>query len=344
MAIEPTIRFGVIGINHSHIYWQVNALLGAGAEFVSFYAPEPELSAAFAKTYPQVTQMTQRDAVLDDPSLHLIVTAGIPCERAPLGIEAMQHGKDFMTDKPGFTMVEQLTEARRVQAATGRIYSICFSERFGNPATVKAGELVKAGAIGRVVQTVGLGPHRIDPPSRPDWFFRKAQYGGILCDIASHQVDQFLFFTDSTQAEVTAAHVANYKFPQYPELEDFGEMLLRSDKGTGYIRVDWYTPDGLPVWGDGRLTLLGTEGFIEVRKYVDINGRSGDNHLFLVTQAGTQYIDCTQLELPYGRQLIADILHRTETAMPQQHCFLASELALQAEAQAIRLGNLSQHI
>ncbi len=344
MAIEPTIRFGVIGINHGHIYWQVNALLGAGAEFVSFYAPEHELSAAFAKTYPQVTQMTQRDAVLDDPSLHLIVTAGIPCERAPLGIETMQRGKDFMTDKPGFTTFEQLAEARRVQAATGRIYSICFSERFGNPATVKADELVKAGAIGRVVQTVGLGPHRIDPPSRPDWFFRKAQYGGILCDIASHQVDQFLFFTDSTQAEVTAAHVSNYKFPQYLELEDFGEMLLRSEKGTGYIRVDWYTPDGLPVWGDGRLTLLGTEGYIEVRKYVDINGRPGDNHLFLVTQVGTQYIDCAQLELPYGRQLIADILHRTETAMPQQHCFLASELALQAEAQAIRLGNLSQHI
>jgi|SRR5579859_1109732 len=344
MAIEPTVRFGVVGINHNHINWQVNALLGAGAEFVSFFAPEPELSAAFGKAYPQAKQATHRDEVLDDDSLHLIVTSGIPSERAPLGIEVMQRGKDFMTDKPGFTSLEQLAEARRVQAATGRIYSICYSERFGNPATVKAGELVMAGAIGHVIQTVGLGPHRIDPPSRPAWFFRKAQYGGILCDIASHQVDQFLYFTGSTHAEVTAAHVANYKFPQYPELEDFGEILLRSDRGTGYIRVDWYTPDGLPVWGDGRLTILGTEGYIEVRKYVDLKGRPGDNHLFLVTQDGIQYMDCTQQEMPYGRQLIADVLHRTETAMPQQHCFLASELALKAESQAIRLGTLSQNL
>ncbi len=336
---QPIVRFGVVDINHDHINGMVKALLRGGATLVSFFAPEPKFAADFANDFPQAKQVSHRDAVLDDSSLHLIVTSGIPSERAPLGIEAMQRGKDFMTDKPGFTALEQLAEARRVQAATGRIYSIDFSERLDNPATVKAGELVKAGAIGRVVQTVGLGPHRIRIQTRPDWFFRKAKYGGILCDIGSHQVDQFLYFTGSTEAEMTAAHIANYKFPQYPELEDFGEMLLRSDKGTGYIRVDWYTPDGLPTWGDGRLTILGTDGYIELRKYVDLNGRSGGNHLFLVDKQGIQYVDCTQTELPYGRQLVEDILHRTETAMPQQHCFLASELALQAEAQAIRLGN-----
>ncbi len=341
MAVQPAVRFGVIGINHNHINGQVNALLRGGAEFVSFFAPEPELAEPFAKAYPQAKQVTQREAVLDDASLHLIVTSGIPCERAPLGIEAMRGGKDFMSDKPGFTSLEQLAEARRVQAETQRIYSIDFSERVDNRATVKAGELVHTGAIGRIVQTVGLGPHRINVPSRPDWFFRKAQYGGILCDIASHQVDQFLYFTGSTKAEVTASQIANYKFPQYPELEDFGEMLLRGDQGTGYIRVDWYTPDGLPTWGDGRLTILGTEGYIELRKYVDLNGRPGGDHLFLIDKSGIQYMDCSQVDLPYGRQLVDDIVHRTQTAMRQEHCFLASELALQAEAQAIRLGNLT---
>jgi predicted dehydrogenase len=335
-----TIRFGVIGLNHDHIYGQVQALLRGGAEFVSFYAPEPQLSERFAKTFPQAQQARSRDEVLDDPALQMIVTAGIPAERAPLGVEAMKRGKDFMTDKPGFTSLDQLAEARKVQAATGQIYSICFSERFENAATVKAGELVKAGAVGRVVQTVGLGPHRINPASRPDWFFRKAQYGGILCDIASHQVDQFLYFTGSTVGQVVAAQVANYKFPQYPQLEDFGEILLRGDGGAGYIRVDWYTPDGLPTWGDGRLTILGTEGYIELRKYVDVGGREGGNHLFLVDQKGVQYMDCGQVELPYGPQLVQDVLNRTETAMPQAHCFLASELALQAEAQAARLGHL----
>lgn len=341
MFQQSTVRFGVIGINHAHIYGQVNAILTGGAEFVSFFATEPELIAPFAKAYPQATLARNADEILEDESLGLILTAAIPAERAPLGVKVMQHGKDFMTDKPGFISLEQLAAVRKVQAETRRIYSIDFSERLDNRAAVKAGDLVKAGAIGRVVQTIGLGPHRINVPSRPDWFFRRAQYGGILTDIASHQADQFLFFTGSTQAEVVTSQVANYKFPQFPELEDFGEVLLRGNNGTGYIRVDWYTPDGLPTWGDGRLTILGTEGYIELRKYCDLDGRPGGDHLFLVDQKGVHYIDCKDVELPYGKQLVSDILNRTETAMPQAHVFLASELVLKAEANAMHLGNLA---
>ncbi len=341
MNPEPAIRFSVIGINHNHIYSQANLMLRAGAEFVSFYAPEAELAAPFANSFPQARRAASQEEILEDESIQLVVSAGIPCERAPLGLRVMQHGKDYMSDKPGFTSLEQLSAARQVQAETGRIYSICFSERFEVRTAVKAAELIRAGAIGRVVQTVGLGPHRIGVTGRPDWFFVKEKYGGILVDIASHQADQFLFYTGSTRAEVVSAQVANYKYPQFPELEDFGEVLFRGDGGTGYLRVDWYTPDGLPVWGDGRLTILGTEGYMELRKYVDISGRVGGEHLFLVDHKGIQYIDCKDGDLPYGRQLIADIRQRTETAMPQAHCFLASELALSAEAKAVRLGNLA---
>ena len=341
MVAQPTVRFGVIGINHAHIYGQVNLLLRAGADFVSFYAPEPDLTATFAKTYPQVPLARSAQEILEDPTIHLIVSAGIPCERAPLGLAAMRHGKDYMVDKPGFTMLEQLEEVRRVQAKTGRIYSICYSERFENAATVKAGDLVKAGAIGRVVQTIGLGPHRPNLSTRPPWFFRRSQYGGILCDIGSHQFDQFLYFTGSKTAQILAAQVANYKHPQHPELEDFGDVLLQGDGGNGYVRVDWYTPNGLNTWGDTRLFVLGTEGYIEVRKNTDIAGREGANHLFLVDNKGMHYIDCKNVELPYGRQLLFDIINRTETAMTHEHCFMASELALRAEAQAKRLGYLS---
>jgi predicted dehydrogenase len=339
MAIPP-LRFSVIGLNHNHIYGQTNLLLRAGAELVTFYAPEPQLVSEFAKAFPQAQLARSAQEILDDETIQLVVSAGIPCDRAPLGIQVMQHGKDYMSDKPGFTSLEQLAEARRVQAETKRIYSICFSERFEVGAAVKAGELIQAGAIGKVVQTIGLGPHRIHPPERPAWFYQRAKYGGILTDIASHQIDQFLFYTGSTQAEVVASQVANYKHPQYPELEDFGDLLLRGDGGTGYIRVDWYTPQGLGVWGDGRMTILGAEGYIELRKYIDLAGRAGGNHLFLVDHKGIHYIDCAQVERPYGRQLVADILNRTETAMTQAHCFLVSELALTAEAQAKRLGHL----
>ncbi|HVQ28501.1 MAG TPA: Gfo/Idh/MocA family oxidoreductase, partial [Vicinamibacteria bacterium] len=238
---------------------------------------------------------------------------------------------------PGITTLEQLAEVRKVQAETKRIYSITYSERFENRATIKAGELVKAGAIGRVIQTIGLGPHRMNPKTRPAWFFEREQYGGILCDIASHQFDQFLFFTGSKKADVVASQVGNVNHPQYPGLEDFGDVVLRGDAGAGYIRVDWFTPDGLDTWGDGRLTILGTEGFIEIRKNIDIAGRPGGSHLFLVTQKETRYVDSKDQDLPYGRLLVDDVLNRTETAMSQKHCFLAMELALRAQKAAQRV-------
>ena len=340
MESQPPVRFAAIGLNHGHIYGQVNLLLRAGAELAGFFAPEPELAATFAQAYPQARRAGSAEELLEDPSIQLIVSAAIPSARAGLGIATMRHGKDYMSDKPGFTTLEQLAEARKVQAETGRIYSICYSERFESRATVRAGELVQAGAIGQALQTIGLGPHRLNLPSRPDWFFEREHYGGILTDIASHQMDQFLFFTGSQSAQVVASQVGNRHHPQYPGLEDFGDALLRGDGGTGYVRVDWFTPDGLPTWGDTRLTILGTDGYIEVRKNCDIAGRPGGDHLFLVDGKGTQYIDCSSVELPYGAQLLHDIRERTETAMSQAHCFFASELALKAEAQADRLGDL----
>ncbi len=340
MSTQPKIRFATIGLNHFHIYGQTNLLLKAGAELVSFYATEPDLIQLYAKDYPQARLARSEAEILEDESIQLIISAAIPSERAPLGVRVMQHGKDYMTDKPGFTTLEQLAEVRAVQQATQRIYSIDYSERLETRSSQKAGELIQAGAIGKVIQTVGLGPHRPRLHQRPWWFFERAKYGGILCDIASHQFDQYLYFTGSTSAEIVQAQVANYNHPQHPELEDFGDVVVRSAGCSGYIRVDWFTPDGLATWGDGRLTILGTEGYIELRKYIDIAGRPGTDHLFLVTNQKTEYIDCSQVELPYGRQLLADIHNRTETAMDQEHCFRASELALKAQAMATRLGHL----
>jgi predicted dehydrogenase len=336
-AGPPRIRFSAVGLNHGHINGQVEAVIRGGGELVSFFAKEPDLAAAFTKRFPQAKLARSEREVLDDKSIQLVVSASIPSDRAPLGIEVMRHGKDFMVDKPGMTTLEQLAECRKVQAETKRIYSVLYSERHENRATIKAGELVKAGAIGKVIQTIGLGPHRMTPKSRPAWFFERERYGGILTDIASHQFDQFLFFTGSTSAEIVAAQVGNVNHPQYPGLEDFGDVMLRGNGGSGYIRVDWFTPDGLSTWGDGRLTILGTEGFIEIRKNVDIGGRPGGSHLFVVDQKETRYVDCANVALPYGQRLVDDVLNRTETSMPQAHVFLAMELALEAEKRARKL-------
>jgi predicted dehydrogenase len=331
------IKFSVIGLNHGHIYGQVEAVTRGGGELVSFYAKEADLAAAFAKRYPNARQAASEQEILNDKTTQLVLSAAIPDERAPIGIRVMKSGKDYMVDKPGITSLEQLAQVRKVQKETKRIYSIMYSERLENRATVKAGELVQAGAIGKVLQTIGLGPHRMNIPSRPEWFFDKKRFGGIICDIASHQFDQYLFFTGSKKAEIVASQVGNLNHPQYPHFEDFGDTMVRGDGGVGYIRVDWFTPDGLKSWGDGRLTIMGTEGFIELRKNVDIAGRDGGNHLFLVNNNETKYVDCSKTELPYGRQLVDDVINRTETAMSQEHCFLATELALRAQKNAQNL-------
>jgi predicted dehydrogenase len=337
---ERRIKFSVININHGHIYGMVDAVTRGGGQLVSFYAKEPDLVAAFAKRYPEAKLAANQKEILEDQSTQLILSSGIPIERAPLGIEVMKHGKDYLVDKPGVTSLEQLKAVRATQQATKRIYSIMYSERHENRATVKAGELVKAGAIGKVIQTIGMGPHRMSLSTRPDWFFDTKYYGGIITDIASHQFDQFLFFTGSTQAEIVAAQVGNVNHPQYPKFEDFGDVMIKGDKGTGYIRVDWFTPDGLKTWGDGRLTILGTEGYIEIRKNIDIAKSDAGNNLYLVNQKETRYIDCKDVPLPFGTLFVDDVLNRTETAMPQAHCFLATEMALKAQkmAQSISFG------
>ena len=334
---DPRIKFSVIGINHNHINAMVEAVIRGGGQLVSLYAKEADLIADFTKKFPQVKLAASENEILEDKSIQLILSSIIPEQRARIGILAMQHGKDYMSDKPGITSLEQLAEVRRIQKQTGRIYSIMYSERFENKATVKAGDLVKAGAIGTVIQTIGLGPHRMNASTRPEWFFDYKYSGGIITDIGSHQFDQFLFFTGSTKADIISSQVGNVAHPQYPKFEDFGDIMIRGDGGAGYIRVDWFTPDGLKSWGDGRLTILGTEGYIEIRKNIDIAGREGGNHLFLVNGKDTQYLDCNNITLPYGQQLVDDIINRTETAMPQAHCFLATELALKAQKNAQKI-------
>ena len=333
MKVYPNrIKFAVININHSHINSMTEAIKRGGGELVALYAKEPELIVEYLKKFPEAKLVKSEKEILEDPSIQLVLSSGIPDERAPLGIRVMQHGKDYLTDKPGAISLAQLAEVKKVQKETKRIYSIMYSERLENKATVKASELVKSGAIGNVIQTVNLAPHRINNGTRPDWFYDKKRFGGILTDIGSHQFDQFLHFTGSTEAEILLSQTGNVHHPQRPNFEDFGDVMLKGNGGSGYIRVDWFTPDALDTWGDGRLTILGTEGYIEVRKNTDVaSGKKGGNHLYMVNQKEMLHIDCNNVNLPFGGLFVDDVLNRTETAMTQKHCFLATEMAVTAQ-------------
>jgi len=329
--------FAVAYMDHGHIYGMAANLAQAGATCTKIFEPDPKKAASMAQRFPAARVVESFDEILQDSAIGLVAAAAVPSRRGPIGIEVMRHGKDYFTDKAPFVSLEQLAEARTVCAETGRKYAVCYSERLQNEAAEFAAELVRDGAIGQVIQVIGLGPHRLSKPSRPDWFFRKAQYGGIICDIGSHQAEQFLTYTGATDATVTMARVANFANADTPELEDFGEFALRGDNGaSGYFRMDWFTPDGLRTWGDGRTTILGTQGFIECRKYIDLALEPArENNVYVVTERGEEFHNVTgRIGFPFFPAFVLDCLERTEQAMTQAHCFRAAELSLRAQALA----------
>lgn len=331
--------FSVIGLDHGHIYGMCNGLMEAGAVLKSVYDPDPDKVAEFVEKFPDVLVAPDEAAILGDDEVQMVAGAAIPCDRCALGLRVMSAGKDYFTDKTPLTSLEQLEMAKAKVLETGRKYMVYYSERLHVESAVFAGQLIQDGAIGRVLQVLGMGPHRLNAPSRPDWFFQREKYGGILCDIGSHQIEQFLFFTGAKDASVVRSQIANYNHPDHPELDDFGDAMLVADNGaTDYFRVDWFTPDGLQTWGDGRLFILGTDGFMELRKYMNFATNDGPDHVFLANQKEETRFDVAgKVGYPFFGQLILDCLNRTEKAMTQEHAFKAAELCVRAQMQAVKI-------
>lgn len=341
---EPVVKPGefviaAIGMDHGHIYGMTGSLIDAGATLKWAYDPDPIKLAAFLKRYPNAKAARSEDEILSDPEVKLVASACVTSERAALGIRVMKAGKDYFVDKAPLTTLDQLENVRRTIAETGRKYAVCYSERLQNEAAIFAGNLIEAGEIGKVVQVIGMGPHRLGAVGRPDWFFIKKYYGGILCDIGSHQIEQFLHFTGASSASIVNAKIGNYNHPEYPELDDFGDATLVADTGAScYFRVDWFTPDGLGTWGDGRTFILGTDGYIELRKYIDLAKSRGGNHVLWANKSGEHYVDATRKTgFPYFGKLIRDCIDRTETAMTQERALLAAELCVRCQLEATEL-------
>lgn len=331
--------FAAVSLDHGHIFGMSEGLIGAGATPVWVYDPDPAKVAAYVERFPQVKVARSEAEVLDDPAVALVAGAAVTSERCALGLRVMEAGKDYFTDKAPLTTLDQLAAAREAVARTGRKYAVYYSERIHVEAAVLAGQLIERGAIGQVLSMTSLGPHRERPGTRPSWFYEKASYGGILCDIGSHNMEQLLYYTGSTQAEVVSSSIGNFRHEDHIELDDFGDAHLVTDTGaTGYLRVDWFTPDGLGTWGDGRTFLLGTDGYIELRKYTDVARSSTPGHVFLVDGAGEHHLEATgKVGYPFFGELVLDCLNRTENAMTQEHAFTAAELSVKAQLAAREL-------
>lgn len=335
--IQEEFVISAVGLNHGHIYNMVSQLIQEGAKLKFIYDEDEKKIASFLKRYPMAKKARCLKEVMEDEETKLILTAAITSERCALGLMALAHGKDFFTAKAPFTTLAQLEEAKKAVEKTKGKWFVNYSERLHSESALLTGYLLAQNVIGQVLQVTGLGPHRLGNEEREPWFFQKEKYGGILCDIGSHQIEQYLTYAKEKDARVVASRISNYAHPAYPELDDFGDCSLTGQNGTScYFRVDWFTPNGLQTWGDGRTFVLGTQGYIEQRKYANIaNGKTGGNHLYLVNQQGEYYIDATGLTgFPFYRQLILDCLYRTEEAMTQAHTFKAAQLCLLAQAQA----------
>lgn len=335
---EGDFIFSAMHLDHGHIYGMSNGLIEAGAQLKWVYDPDPQRMKEFCKHFPQAKAARSEDEVLSDNSVRLVAGAAITSERCALGLRVMEAGKDYFTDKAPLTTLEQLEQAKAAVAQTGRKYAVYYSERLHVESAVFAGQLIEDGAIGRVLQVIGMGPHRLGK-GRPAWFYEKEKFGGILCDIGSHQIEQFLCYTGAKDAKVQFARVANYNNKEHSSFEDFGDASLVADNGaTGYFRVDWFTPDGLDTWGDGRLFILGTQGYIELRKYIDIGRDPIGDQVYLANGEKTLHIPVKgKVGYPYFGRLILDCLNRTENAMTQEHAFKAAELCVRAEMEAVRI-------
>ncbi len=320
--------FAAIGFDHGHIYGQIAGLVAAGGRLAGFATDDDAKAAAVLKDHPRARRCREAD-LLADPEIVLITSAAIPSERAALSRRAMEAGKDVMLDKPGAVTREGLATLRAAHAATGRRVRVHHSELESNAASLMARTLVHDGAIGRVIHYFGTGPHRMgDRAKRPDWFWDRSRNGGILVDIGAHQIAQFLAFTGESEVRIVSARTACQG--SAPGFQDMGDMVFEAGDAQGYARVDWFTPSGMPTWGDGRIILTGTEGVIELRKYVDPAGVGVGAHLILTDAEGPRRVRCDATS-EFCARVLADARDGTDTAMAQDMAFHIMEAGLVAQ-------------
>lgn len=326
-------QYAAAFLDHGHIIGQCNGLRDAGATLKWVYDPDPERVARFCLKFPLVQVAKSFDEILQDPLVQLVTSAAVPNQRAAIGCQVMKSGKHYFTDKSPFTSLRQLEEVRKVILATGRKYMVYYAERLHNDAAWIAGDLIGEGAIGKVLQVVNLAPHRLAQETRPSWFMDKSCYGGILTDIGSHQVEQFLSYANCSDATINFARAENIYHQDSPSLQDFGELSMIGSNGASfYTRVDWFSPEGLRTWGDGRTFVLGTNGTIEIRKYIDIAREAPASKLFIANADGEQEIDCLgRSGFPFFGKFILDCANGTELAMTQAHALKAAELSMRAQ-------------
>ncbi len=340
LPLDKPFVFGVNGLAHGHINGMCSSLIRAGATLKYVYDENEALLSDFSKKFPDAIVAKSYDEILADPEIELIASAAIPSHRADIAIKAMHAGKHAFVDKAPVISFDQLSAVKAACAETGKKFFVCYSEFVSVEASVYAKQLIDRGIIGDVFHIDIVAPHSLNPSTRPDWFFFRKDTGGIITDIGSHQLYQFLEFSGAHDATVSSARVANYFAKNYAdekEFDDFGDLTIIGDNGvTGYVRIDWNSPKGINTWGDVRAIIQGSKGYIELRKNCDIGKPKVASTVYVCTNDGvfTESV-AGKVGLPFCSDMINDCRKGTETATTAHKTFRAIELAMEAQEMAL---------
>jgi predicted dehydrogenase len=336
--------FSVIGLNHGHINGQTKGLIDSGDwDLKHVYAAEPDLLEAFQAKFPDVTVAESAEQILEDEAVEMVASASINADRGPLAVRALEAGKHFFVDKPCATTIEDLDAIKSAVASTGKKWFAFFGEMVLSAEVEWVREELVKGNLGEPVHFMGLGPHSLRIDTRPDWMFDDRQYGGVLNDIASHQMAQFCYWTGQDPIP-QFSRVGNLYHPEKPEFQDFGDASFSGSGGTtGYLRVDWFTPKGLPSWGDVKQQLITTNAYVEHRKNLDIGDPEYKKKLIVTREdKETEIIDLGGRKAPFFERLTKDVEEGTDKAIPFELGYKASKAIIELQRDSIRLVALSQ--
>jgi predicted dehydrogenase len=323
-------RIAVAGAAHPHVDYALDEI-GRNPDYrlVAVADPDRELAAKWAAPYGAQV-FTDHRTMLDAVEADVVVTAGVYGDRGRTVVDALRAGCHVLADKPLCTTLDDLEAITAAARETGRHVVLMLEKRY-YPETLAALELVRAGTLGEITGVLSSAPHKLNRSARPGWFFDRAGYGGILADLAVHDIDAALLFTGLTAGTVRGDIAGTV--PGTDGFAPYGVATLASAGVLVTAEVSWMTPAASAVHGDYRMRLIGTRGTAELLW--------ARRRLVVTTDEDTTYDAPLGDGLRPARLPLRALADGAEPDISTAHSLLATRLALLAQRSADDEGGTS---
>src|SRR5690625_333855 len=282
------IRLAMAGIAHPHAHYVLDEL-AYQSEVHLVAAANVEPGTIGHRTLPASTTVYENHRqMLDQHYVDVVVVCGIYSQRADMIVDALASDADVLADKPLCTELEDLDRIQQAAVNSRRVVSTMFEKR-AHPVTLATRKVVDDGELGQIALVAATGPHKLNYATRPEWFFDGEKYGGILADLAVHDIDLVLLFTGIRNG-VVSGHQSNLALPQHPGFSDAGAAFFTSNNVASTLEAHWMWPAASPFHGHYRMRLTGTRGTAELDW--------AQNRLDLVTNERASH----SVDLPAGKR------------------------------------------